>query len=117
MDESTGENILASVKKNCGIDPNYDAFDIDLITHINGVFAQLNQLGFGPDESFRVETGEETWDDYYTDPRCDMVRTYMYAKVRYIFDPPVGSLQSALKETIDEYEWRLYMLAETLKDE
>lgn len=117
MDENVSENILASVKKNCGIDPSYDAFDVDLITHINGVFAQLNQLGFGPDGSFRVETGDEEWGDYYTDPRCDMVRTYMYAKVRYIFDPPTGSLQTALKETVDEYEWRLYMLAETLKDE
>lgn len=117
MAETSSENILASVKKNCGIDPSYDAFDLDIKTHINGVFAQLNQLGLGPDESFRVESGEEEWDDYYTDPRFDLIRSYMYAKVRYIFDPPTGSLQTALKETIDEYEWRLYMLAETLSTE
>lgn len=117
MTEPSSENILATVKKNCGIDPSYDAFDLDIMTHINGVFAQLNQLGVGPTNSFSVQTGDETWDEYYTDPRYDLVRTYMYAKVRYIFDPPTGSLQTALKEIIDEYEWRLYMLAESEKTE
>ena len=117
MAEPSSETILTQVKKNCGIDPSYDAFDLDIITHINSVFAQLNQLGVGPDDSFRIETGDEEWGDYYTDPRFDMIRSYMYAKVRYIFDPPAGSLQTALKETIDEYEWRLCMLADSLKDE
>ena len=115
MADVDGENILASVKKSCGIASDYTAFDTDIIMHINGVFAQLNQLGFGPVDSFRIETGDETWDDYYIDPRFDMVRSYMYAKIRYIFDPPTGSLQTALKELIDEYEWRLYMLAESKK--
>ena len=117
MTVNVKDNILASVKKNCGIASDYTAFDTDIITHINGVFSQLNQLGVGPKTSFRIDTGNETWDEFYTDPAYDMIRSYMYAKVRYIFDPPTGSLQTALKEIIDEYEWRLYMLGESGKIE
>ncbi len=41
-------SILNSTKKILGIDANYTAFDLDIITHINSVFSGLSQLGVGP---------------------------------------------------------------------
>jgi len=37
-----------------------------------------------------------------------MVKTYVYLRVRFIFDPPTTSyLLEAMKEQIKEFEWRL----------
>lgn len=44
------ESILDSIKKLLGIQPEYRAFDEDLIIHINTVFIILNQLNIGPEE-------------------------------------------------------------------
>ena len=51
------EYILPSIKKLLGINPEYTAFDTDIIIHINTVFGILNQLGIGPAEGFYVEHG------------------------------------------------------------
>ena len=53
------EYILPSIKKLLGINPEYTAFDTDIIIHINTVFGILNQLGIGPAEGFYVEHGYE----------------------------------------------------------
>lgn len=99
--------ILASVKKECGIPAYIDAFDSDLLMHINTVFVELHQLGVGPDEVYMIEGDDETWDDFSTDPKVNMARSYMYLEVRLLFDPPTASLLAALEKKRDELAWRI----------
>ena len=100
-------SILTSVKKSLGIMENVTAFDPDIVMHINSVFAKLNQLGVGPEETFVIESKDETWDQFSTDLDLNMVRTYVYMEVRLIFDPPTASVLNSLEKKIAEYEWRL----------
>lgn len=99
--------ILASVKKECGIPQDIDVFDSDLLMHINTVFVQLHQLGVGPDEVYMIEGDDETWDDFSTDWKVNMARSYMYLEVRLMFDPPTASLLTAMEKKRDELVWRL----------
>lgn len=102
-------SILNSVKKNLGIAEDYDVYDNDILLFINGVFSTLNQLGVGPDEGFLVEDDSAEWDDFLGgDPRKNHVRTYMFLKVKFMFDPPPTSYaQEAVKELIREHEVRI----------
>ena len=103
------ESILDSTKKTLGVPADYDVFDPDIILHINGVFSVLNQLGIGPDEGFSITDNSATWDTFLgTDPRLNNVKTYMYLKVRLLFDPPGTSyLIESLNKQAKELEWRL----------
>lgn len=103
------DSILDSVKKVLGIDKDYDAFDVDILMHINTVFSTLHQLGIGPEAGFAIEDASPTWDDYLGgDLRRNDIKTYIYLKVRLVFDPPTtGFLHSSLKEQIQELEWRI----------
>lgn len=103
------DSILQSVKKMLGLPAEYDAFDIDVIMHINMVFNILNQLGVGPEEGFSIIDDTATWSDYLGDCRkLEMVKTYVYLKVRQIFDPGTSSaLNTAIDNQIKELEWRL----------
>lgn len=109
------KSVLNSTKKALQLDPDYDAFDPDLIMHINGVFSTLNQLGVGPDEGFMISGDQETWDTFLgTDRKLNLVKTYVYLKVRLLFDPPqTAFLTSAYEKQIEQAEWRLNVLAET----
>lgn len=107
------EYILPSIKKLLGINPEYTAFDTDIIIHINTVFGILNQLGIGPAEGFYVEHGYERWSDYTTANNENMIRTFVYLKVRLMFDPPTSSvLMDSINNTLAELEWRLYLEAD-----
>lgn len=110
-------SILTSVKKLLGIDDEYKHFDVDIIIHINSVFAVLTQLGVGPSEGFSIIDEYATWDEYFQDgPHLEMVKTYMYMKVRLMFDPPTASsVLSAMERQITELEWRLNFTAEVNK--
>lgn len=104
------DNILDSIKKLLGISPEYHAFDQDLIIHINTVFVILNQLNVGPSEGFFIEDGSEEWSDYSTLLNENIVRTFVYLKVRMMFDPPTSSaLLDSINNTLAELEWRLYL--------
>lgn len=111
------ESILNSVKKLLGIVPEYEAFDTDLITHINSVFMILQQMGVGPEEGFTISDSSATWDDFTTDTKLVGVRTYVPLKVRLIFDPPTGSTKEAVENVVAEMEWRLYSEVEYHKNE
>lgn len=101
------DSILISVKKMLGLDSAFDAFDADIIMHINSVFFIMAQMGIG--KQFRIEDATSTWSEYL-EGRSDLeaVKTYMYAKVRQIFDPPTGAVSEALDRTVKELEWRLF---------
>lgn len=102
------DRILTSTKKVLGIPEDYDAFDQDVLIHINAAFSVLSQLGVGPD-GFMIEDDSATWPDYLQDTiKLNMVRTFVYLKVRMLFDPPTTSfLIEALNKQIAEYEWRI----------
>lgn len=106
---ATVDSILDSTKKTLGIEPDYDVFDPDLILHINSVFATLEQLGIGPEEGFEIEDADATWDEFLGgDKRLNAVRTYLYLRVKLLFDPPSTSFTlNAMQEQVREHEWRL----------
>ena len=97
-----------------GVPKEYDAFDTDIVIHINSVFGTLNQLGVGPADGFRIKNPDTTWSEYLQDSKkFDAVKTFMYLKVRLLFDPPSSSAISATFERmISEYEFRLRVEAE-----
>lgn len=107
------ENILDSIKKLLGIPPEYMIFDADLIMHINTVFVILNQLNIGPPECFFLKDGSECWDDFMTSVDEGMIRTFIYLKVRLMFDPPASSaLIESINAMLAELEWRLYVVGD-----
>lgn len=103
------ESILNTIKKMLGFEADYDAFDTDLIVHINMVFNILNQIGVGPKEGFSISDSDTLWNCYLKDSRkLEMVKTYIYLKVKNIFDPGTSSaLNEAIRNQIAELEWRL----------
>lgn len=103
------EGILESIKKMLGLLKEYTAFDSDIIIHINSVFTILNQLGVGPKEGFKITGYEEQWSDFTNDKlNIENVKTYVYLKVRLLFDPPLNSsVLDSTKQLISEYEFRL----------
>lgn len=110
------DSILDSIKKLLGIQPEYRAFDVDLIIHINTVFVFLNQIGIGPQEGFFITDETTSWDDYMTDINQALVRTYMYLRVRLMFDPPgSGILVDSINRMLSELEWRLYLEGDSPK--
>lgn len=103
------DSILNDIKKLLGIDNTYTEFDTDIIIHINSVFMILNQLGVGPESGYRITGSLNTWSEF-TDNEYEMesVKSYIYLKVRMMFDPPQSSaLMQAMNEQIKEFEWRL----------
>lgn len=103
-------SILEDVKKMIGPSASYDVFDPELIIHINSVFSILKQMGVGPqDETFKITGDREQWTDFYEEgENLEMVKTYMFLKVKSIFDPPQSSaVAEAYNRQISEFEWRL----------
>lgn len=105
------ESILTSIKKLLGIEEDYEQFDPDIIMHINTVFALLKRMGVGPSKGFSIQDADAAWADFMgEDPNSilESVKTYIYLKVKLIFDPPNGSaVMEAIKENIKELEWSL----------
>ena len=102
-------SILTSIKKMLGIAEDYTEFDEDIITHINSVFLNLTQLGVGPEEGFMIEDDTAIWEDFIDDSiQLQAVKTYMYLKVKLLFDPPLSSsVTESFTRMIAELEWRL----------
>jgi hypothetical protein len=108
------ESILTSIKKMLGIMERYTIFDADIIMHINSVFATLTQLGVGPSEGFSIEDDDSTWSDFIPEgSKLESVKSYMYLKVRMLFDPPLtSSVLESMNRMASEYEWRLQVAAD-----
>lgn len=100
--------VLDSVKKFLGIDHDYDAFDQDIVMHINSVFNILCQLGVGSEYPCSISGYEDLWSDFLMgNANLVMVKSFMFMKVRMMFDPPSGSAYNAFTENLKELEWRL----------
>lgn len=109
------ESILVSIKKLLGITEDYTHFDTDIIMHINSVFSVLTQLGVGPADGFAIQDEKAVWSEFMgDDQKIELVKSYMYLKVRLLFDPPLSSaVIESINRMISEYEWRLNVAGES----
>lgn len=103
------ESILNNVKKVCGIAADYKAFDEDLVMHINSELSVLNQVGVGPAEGLAIVDEMDQWVSLLEgEARLNMVKSYIYLKMRLLFDPPqTPPLITALEKQADMFLWRI----------
>jgi hypothetical protein len=111
------QSILTSTKKILGIAEDYTVFDLDIITHINSAFSTLTQLGVGPAVGFMINDASAVWTDFIAeDFQYNSVKSYIFLRVRQLFDPPSTSyLISAVERQISELEWRLNVHREEME--
>lgn len=109
------DSILLSIKKLLNIHESDNSFDLDIIMLINSAFSTLSQFGVGPTNGFTITDEAATWNDYTSDELViNSVKTYIYLKVRILFDPPTSTaVIDAINKTISELEWRLNVMVET----
>lgn len=110
------ESILTSIKKLLGIAEEYEHFDADIIMHINSVFLILTQIGVGPSEGFSITDKGDIWNDFLpaNQKNLNAVKSYVYLKVKLLFDPPTSSaLMESTERLAKEYEWRINVAAES----
>lgn len=110
------QSILNTIKKMIGptIDDTY--FDTDIIIHINSVLSILNQLGIGR-QGFTVSDNTALWSDFIEDSTdLEAIKSYVYLRVKLLFDPPLNSsVVASMEKTISELEWRMNVTAENNK--
>ncbi len=108
------ENILVSIKKMLGIGEEYQHFDKELLVFINSVFGVLFQLGVGKTDTPFVCDETSMWNEFITEDQIETVKSYMFMKVKLLFDPPSSSfVLSSYEKLISEFEWRCNVDAET----
>lgn len=110
-------NILVTIKKMIGLSPDDDSFDTDLVIDINSVLTILYQLGVseldGIDEIIKDTTWTECFSEDISPKALNAIKTYIYLKVRKLFDPPQSSTtMESLTNLINEYEWRINALVD-----
>ena len=111
MSTSSSDSILNTIKKMLGLDPEYDAFDQELVVFINTALSNLHQIGVGPANGFMINGSEESWSELLpaeVTPSIQNVKSYIYITVKMLFDPPGATNHSnALNESLKELTWRI----------
>ena len=107
-------SVLLSIKKLLGIAEDYDHFDEQILMCINSVLATVHDIGITPTKPIRVWGDTDTWNQIVgTRNDIEDVKTYVYLKVKILFDPPQSSSHiEAINRQIAEIEWRLNVRAE-----
>lgn len=113
------DSILDTTKKVLGIQADYTVFDPDILMHINSVFSTLNQLAVGPADTFFIEDNTVEWVDFIQGKAAiNAVKSYMFLRVKVLFDPPATSFAlDSMSKQIMELEWRLNSLEPALTGE
>lgn len=108
------ESILNSIKDYCNVSESETDFDNELLMYTNNAFVLLSQIGVGPSTPFVVSDEQATWSELDLDETLlPMVKNYIYLKVRMLFDAPQNSsFNTAMKESVAEYEWRLNLFGD-----
>jgi hypothetical protein len=113
------KSILGCMKAKLGLPETYTPFDKDIIDSINGIFMVLSQLGIGSAEkAFTIRGPDETWEDYLGEhwEEYSAVSSYMYIRLRQIFDPPsMPSVLTSFKEQQEELAFRLIVQAKEVE--
>lgn len=117
MTDQMSDSILVTIKKMLGLEECYTPFDTDVRVLINSAIMSLTQLGVGPKEGFIVSDYNERWSDFITNEvKLGAVKTYIYLKVKMLFDPPTNSyVMDAMKQQAEEIGWRLNVQAESVE--
>ena len=91
------------------MNPEDTSFDANVIISINTALTILMDLGLTEVEDQIVTSDKMTWDELLggrTD--IEYVKTYVYQKVKMIFDPPTSTAAiDAMQRSISELEWRI----------
>ena len=108
------ESILNTVKALLGLEADYDAFDGEVLVFINTTFLPLSQLGVTSAQGFSVKDGTVLWSDLLgTTADLDAIKSYIYLKVRLLFDPPSSTaVLEAFSKQITELEFRINVSAD-----
>lgn len=99
-----------------GITEEYTYFDDDIIMHINSALMILTQLGVGPEKGFTIQSKDAVWSDFVSEEdNIEAIKTYVYLKVKLLFDPPLtNSVLDSMERLISELEWRLNVAVENV---
>ena len=113
------ESILTSTKAALGVPESHEAFDVELILHINSVLSRLTELGIGPVTGFRISDATATWEQFLPDyTQFNDVKSYMTYAVKMRFDPPeIGFVITAMKEQIEKDEYLLTNRRDNVADQ
>lgn len=103
--------ILEDTKLAIGIVPGYDAFDNQILMHINTARMELIQLGVKCTVPIEKDTG---WYVFNMVDDVPAVKSYIAMKVKLIFDPPSNSfVVTSYQKLIEEAAWRLIYQTES----
>lgn len=103
------DSIFDTIKESLGVDVENAEYDTELKMFVNSALSTLTQLGVGPKAGFMVTSKEDRWVEFIgLDNRLNAVKTYVHLRCKMLFDPPAqGFVVTAIKEQIEELEWRL----------
>lgn len=103
------DSVLDSVKKMLGIHEADTSFDTDVLIQINATLNILTQLGVGPEQGLMITDAGDEWSSLIDDSiLLNLVKPYVYLKVRMAFDPPASNTSAeAFKAYLAELEWRI----------
>lgn len=107
-------SILTDVKHILGIAEENEAFDPDLVILINAQFSTLHQLGVGPDLGYMIVDKDNKWEEFTSgSATLNAVQSYVYLRVKLVFDPPqTGFVTAAFERQIEELTYRLNVVAD-----
>lgn len=110
------ETILSSIKSLLGVELTIDAFDKELIMHINSAISELIQGGVGPEEGLIIDANTE-WSAFSENPNIvGHAREYIFCKTRLIWDPPSNSFVcDAFNKRAEESYWRAYLESDEIR--
>ena len=102
------ESVLNTIKSMIGPSALYEGFNTDLMVHLNSSLMELAQIGVVP-EGTVLENETTTWADLIGEnKKLEGIKSYLYFKVKIMFDPPASStILAAYQEEIKRLEWRL----------
>lgn len=108
------DSILNDVKSTLGISSSDTSFDTEVILHTNSAISFLEQLGVGPTDGLAITNASTGWASLLgTDANLSLAKSYIYLRVRLLFDPPTTSyLIDAMNAQIRELESRINMYRE-----
>jgi hypothetical protein len=106
-------SILNDVKHNLGLLAEDTSFDTDIVIFINSAISNLTQLGVGPIEGYEISDANNQWTEFVDDKRLNSVKSYIFLKVKLMFDPPgTGFVLGSIENQIRELEYRINVVAD-----
>lgn len=107
------DSILTSIKKMLNIAEDDTHFDTDVIITINSAISILTQIGVGPVDGYSIIDKNNVWSELFVDKRLNLIKTYIFLKVKLVVDPPLSATAiDAIKQIIAENEWRIQEVLE-----